>query len=192
MRASTKRIISFFLSIVFLIAAFVIYASFLRPEYMAVNVLRGELATKSGFVEQQEAILMQVKDLVSRYESARALEESISLALPREEATASLLNQVVTNARDARLSIGAVTFAAAPLKVTSGVAQGGAPKRFSTKVGTLAMTIDAVGSYESMKSFLQAIERNIRVMDVGELRANPKNPNAIEYRMKINTYYQVQ
>ena len=192
MRASSKRIVSFILSIVFLVASFIVYGSLLRPEYEAVNTLRGELASKQSFVEDQEEIITQVQELITRYQGARGLEESISLALPREEATASLLNQIVTIAKNAQLSLRSVTFAQAPLKVGGGTGAASAAARANTKVGTLVANIDANGSYEALKVFLRAVETNIRVMDIAEVKADPRDPRAIDFRLSIYAYYQVQ
>lgn len=189
MRASTKRIASFLLSLGFLVGSFVVYGALLKPEYEAVNVLRGELASKDEFLREQEQVVTEVQDLIARYQGARGLGETISLALPREEETASFLHQLTAIARNANLSIQSVGFSAAPLRV-SGAASGAPAAR--VKVATIVASVDAVGTYEALKVFLRALETNIRVMDVAELKADPKDPRAIAYRIKVEAYHQTQ
>ncbi len=184
MRSSTKRLYSFLFSGVFLLAAFVIYVSLLSPEYGAVNALRGKLATKEDFLKKEQAVVNQVQGLLDKYEGA-PLKETISLALPRDEGTAQIVNQILSVARNANIAVNSFSLGSAPLQVS---AKAGA-KSATPKVGTVNITINASGAYDAFKVFLQAIETNIRIMDISNLKILPRG-DSFEYQLQVSTYYQ--
>lgn len=186
MRASTKRLYSFLFSAVFFIGSFAAYASLLAPEYRAVNALRGELATKTEFLEKEERIVEQVQQLFSQYQGVQALEQTISLALPKDEGTAQLVNQMLTIARNAGIVVESFSLGSGPLKVNT---KPGA-KSVAPKIAAVTIAIDATGAYEAFKVFLQAIETNIRVMDVGNVKVVPKG-DGLGYQLQATAYYQL-
>ena len=186
MRASTKRLYSFLFSAVFFIGSFVAYASLLAPEYRAVNALRCELATKTEFLEKEELIVEQVQSLLSQYQGVQALEQTISLALPRDEGTAQLVNQMLTIARNAGITVESFSLAPGSLKIN---VKPGA-KSVAPKIAAVNIMIDAAGTYEAFKVFLQAIETNIRVMDMGNVKIIPKG-DGLGYQLQATAYYQL-
>lgn len=172
----------------FWIVAVVGHATMIRPVYDNIMLLRAELHTKSIFFEQQSKAVEQVNELLLKYRGSESAQETISLSFPQGENTSSLLGQLRTLADLNALSL--EIFGIKPLAVES----------LSTAdlvkpVGTLQVTLKMLGSYESLKGFLRAVETNIRLMDIQQVNieriVNPEN-DFFAYTVIINTYYQTK
>lgn len=65
------------------------------------------------------------------------------------------------------------------------------PKERAGEVAELEFNIRVTGSYESLKLFLSALERSIRLVDMGVISFNvPQGGDAPEYNIRAKTYYQ--
>ncbi len=191
LKSSSKRILTFFLSLALFVGSFVVYGSLLKPEYERVNRLRGELDSKTAFLAKQEEIVSKVQELLMRYEGAKTLQETISFALPANEATAPLFNQVfaiVGNlSRGGPFTLQSFSLGSAPVRAGAAPGRGG---RLS-KIGTHTINLKAEGSYEALKLFLGAVETNVRLMDVTTLRISPSKAGSfLTYDIAMSSYYQ--
>lgn len=59
-------------------------------------------------------------------------------------------------------------------------------------ISELPSTLSVSGSYDAFKQFLNAVEKNIRLIDIETISFNsPEQPSqAMDIRMKLKTYYQ--
>jgi Tfp pilus assembly protein PilO len=186
-KASTKRSLSLLGSILFLIAALFIYSSWIRSEYRVIRELRGAIAAKADFLANQKAIISQVQNLITQYQGAAQIQETISLALPSEERTASIFQQIQAISKNAGLTIQSfglniLGFRPAPVKIS-----------LAKNLGTIQVNLRLLGAYESIKSFLKAAETNVRIMDLRQLRVEPagkSTENIYNYTITLDTYYQ--
>ncbi|MDO8601533.1 MAG: type 4a pilus biogenesis protein PilO [bacterium] len=188
MKTSSKRVISLLLSVVVFIAAVVVYSTFVVPEYNQVSALRGESQAKQQTLDQQRTILDKVSSLLTRYQSIPKLGEVVSLALPSDEDVAGAFQQIYTIASASGISIQQFS-ANTSLGLTS-TKKGSSVVR---SVGTAQLNLILSGTYESFKTFIEAAERNMRIMDITNVKvqsAARSSGNLFLFNLTINAYYQ--
>lgn len=195
MKASTKRALSLIVSAGLVLASLFMYATFIRPEYAAINNLRGELTSKAELLGQQKSSITQVQKLIAQYQGVVKLGESLSLALPEGEAVSSLMAQINAISQASGLTVQSVGVSYLPMKpsaVKLSLARG---------VGSLKLDLKLLGSYASLKNFLQSLETNIRIMDLKSLKIDPvqsgtqskaTTQDLFTYTMSVETYYQTK
>ena len=188
MKATTKRALSLIISGFLLIFSLVIYASLIRPKYSEIQELRGTLASKISLLNEEQSSIDQVSNLIAQYQGAAKLEDSLSLALPQEESLPSLIAQLNTFAAISGLGIQSVDINYLPAKPS--------PLKLSSakKVAALRLTMRSAGTYSGIKQFLQNMEKNIRIMDLAELKMEAVKPgqDLFNYSIIIDTYYQIK
>ncbi len=189
MQPSAKRALSILLSAALLITSLVIYATLISPEYERVNQLRGELESKTLFLEEERTAITQVQNLIAQYQSVSRLGESLSLALPNEESVSSVIAQINAMAGSSGVLVQSVGINNLPIKPPV--------SRLSSArgLGTLRLQLDLAGSYSGIKRFLQLLETNIRIMDVRSLTiglAGRPDQDIYLYTLTVDTYYQPQ
>lgn len=190
MSASAKRALSLLLSAALLVGALVIYAVLIRPEYAAILRLRGELVSKTNLLQKQQQVMTQVQNLIIQSKGAEKLSESLLLALPAEPDVASVLTQI--NALSQLSGLTAQSIGLSHLSIKS---LPGKPS-FAQGLGTLRLDLRLIGNYGGLKEFLQALETNIRLMDVKSLRLETAGKTVGEdlfnYLLTVDTYYQTK
>jgi len=185
MKGSTKRLISLLVSLVFLMATFFVYISFLKPAYRDVNTLRGDLQSKTTFYNEQKDLLLGVQDLLTQYTTLSAPQQTVSRALPTKEDYPTLLNQINALANISELLLDSVTIDPVSFQGKKSFIGTDVPH-----VQTLQLSLRLVGPYESVKRFIEVVERNFRIMDIVHITVNPGSGNNYAYDFIINTYYQ--
>ncbi|MDP2695667.1 MAG: type 4a pilus biogenesis protein PilO [bacterium] len=171
MKPSSKRSLSLLASAVLLIGALVFYANFIKSEYDDVQRLRGNLEAKKELFEKQRDIIERVKMLLETYKGSTRLQETISLALPAYEDTASLFQQVFAITQSSGLRMQSFNLSKTPPR--------------GDKLGLIKLNLTFRGSYSALKSLTQSLETNIRVMDISSL-----DIRGDLYNLSIDTYYQ--
>lgn len=166
MTSQIKRTGSLIVSLVILVAAFVVYNSFVRGELDLISDLQGELAAKKEAVVDQRIVTEQVKNLITKFKSVEAIERTVSLSIPKSEDTAGLLRQINTITRANNLDSRVISFRVVPGSRSAGG---------TANPNVVEMNIQFSGTYEQLKSFLNAIERNVRIMDVFSLKIGIPN-----------------
>jgi Tfp pilus assembly protein PilO len=192
MRASTKRFLSLLIALSMAGVTVIVYANLLSPAFGEVAELRGRIAANEGLLANQANAVQKFKELLGLYsDQYKALDKTLSGALPSKEEVPTVVNQIQSLSKVSNLALQSVTFKYAALKP--------APRAGFTLVkplGTLSVTMQAAGSYEGMKAFLRALETNIRVMDIVSLKIDPVRrgdatvPNLFLYTIEVSTYYQ--
>lgn len=189
MQASTKRALSLILSAGLLVAALVIYATFIRPEYQSVLNLRGELISKTNLFEKQQNVMTNMQNLIAQYRGAEKLSDSLSLALPEEENVSSIMSQINALSQFSGLTVQLVSISYLPVKLPAG-------KSFLRQgLGAFRLDFRLIGSYAGLKKFLPALETNIRVMDVKALKlesVSKTDSDLFTYLLTVDTYYQTK
>ncbi len=187
MKASTKRVSSLLLTAALFMASLFVYATLIRPAYDVVTLLRGELVSKTEFLQRQQGAISDVQQLLAQYQGVANLSDSLSMALPNKENVSSILSQITAIAQSSGIAIQAVGVTYLPLKpatATISLARG---------LGTLRLDIEMAGPYASLKRFLQSLETNIRVMDIQNLTIDPigsSDQDLFSYSLNVDTYYQ--
>ena len=188
MKTSTKRVLSLLGSAGFFVVALMIYALLIVPTYNDLNKMRGELGGRETVFENQSEIIRKVKELLAEYQGSFKIQDSISFSLPTSPSASSIVAQVQSIAQVSGLlvqSINLQTQALRPSKISKDV----------KALGLVEVSLRLIGPYEGLKSFLNGIATNVRVMDVVDARtevSNKNNPNALTHNIIINAYYQAE
>lgn len=191
MKGSSKRIFSLLISVALFVAALFVYSTFVVPEYEQVNSLRGEAQVKQQTLDDQRAILDKVSSLLTRYQSIPKLGEVVSIALPSEEDVAGAFQQLYTIAAASGISVQQFS-----VNTSIGLTSADDKKKDAQAVrsiGTAQINLYLSGTYESFKSFVEAAERNMRIMDITNVKIQPAgrtSGNVFLFNLTINTYFQ--
>jgi Tfp pilus assembly protein PilO len=189
MKGSNKSIVSLLLSIAIFVAALFVYSTFVVPEYESVNSLRGEAQAKQQTLEEQQTILDKVSSLLSRYQSIPKLGEVVSVALPADEDVAGAFQQLYSIAAASGVLIQQFS-----VNTSIGLDSSRARDVQAVRsVGTAQINLYLSGTYESFKTFVEAAERNMRIMDITGLKIQSAGRGAgstLLFNLTINTYYQ--
>ncbi len=194
MKGSSKRVLSLLISVALFVAALFVYSTFVVPEYEQVNSLRGEAQVKQQTLDDQRSILDKVSSLLTRYQSIPKLGEVVSIALPADEDVAGAFQQIYTIAAASGISI--QQFSVNTSVGLSSADEGNNKKKDAQavrSVGTAQINLYLSGTYESFKAFVEAAERNMRIMDITNLKIQPAgrtSGNIFLFNLTINTYFQ--
>ncbi len=184
MKPATKRLGSILISFAFLVGAIVLFNSLVLPEYGAIQELRGERNALDAVVEEEEQLVKTASRLLNEYQNASDIRRNLSLILPTEETDSGVINQVQGIARLTGVVIEGVNIEAAPLEFpgTGSVVE---------PVSTLKVAVRLRGSYEGLKSYIQSVETNARIIDVDSFvvgGGGTRDP--LRATLVIRTYYQ--
>lgn len=189
MKPSVKRALSLLLSAGLLVAALVVYALLIRGQYGAIQELRGRLEAKIGILEIETKAVEQVKNLVVNLKSVANISSALSFALPESESVSSIVAQVnaLTQVHGLVLQgvgISHLPMIPPPVKLS-----------FAKGMGALRMDIKFVGPYAAGRDFMSDLERNLRIMDIKNLKmesASKTGEDLMSFGLTVDTYYQVK
>ena len=168
--------------------ALVLLINFVRPAYDEAQLLKGEFEAKKIALENQRRVLSQVNELKAKYQGDTELEQVIGLSLPAEKEESELVHMVHRLAELNNIAVQSVAVNAGAITATK---EG---KEVSIRpVGTIQLSLRFSGTYEGLKSFLQNLETNVRIMDVQTIGINPPAgtaQNSYLFDAAVVTYYQ--
>ncbi len=162
MKSSTKRILSILFSAFFLITTLVVYGSLIQPEIESASKLQALIASKSELFNNQKAAVTQVTNLISQFQSAANLQQTVGLAVPIGPNITQVLNQWQAVAQASQVSLQSLNVQPGQVLADSKTP----PQTLVKPLNSVPTGVDALGSYGSLKQFLNSIETNARVMNV--------------------------
>lgn len=196
MKQTTKRFISMILSLVFLVAAFIVYINFTVGAYDRIQDIKSDVLGRQNLVENQRAAVNQVQKLIETRRGEEQLSGVVSLTLPTEQdmggAVAQLYGLSAVNKISAQVfqsSVGGVK----NLAPASG--NKNEPTSLVKPIGSMVFQVKLVGAYEDFKNFLRKLETNIRLFDVQNLNiqaAGKMDQDLYVYDLIVAAYYQNQ
>jgi len=200
MRASTKRILSAALSLIFIFLAFVVFAMLIKPSYEETQKLRADVLSRQNFIQNQKSLTEQFKKLVSQYDSQEKAQENISLILPQNPAIGEALTQINGLLDLNHLNVLSFNINRPLLQSYSSSNTNSTSTQVIKPLGTIDINFKVVGNYSDFKNFLNQLETNIRIFNVKTLNISPviiasgdKNQiqnKTLSYDISITTYYQ--
>ncbi len=195
---------SMLLALVFLVAALLIFFDLIEPAYGDLQSMKGEQVSDQQFLASEQQVVTQAKNLLTQYENESQAQQNLSLAMPSGPDVAGGLAQVYGIAAASNLTVQDITIATPSVQIQSQENSGSTPLTASQIVkpmGTISFQITALGSYESLKAFLAALETNLRIFDVTNLSIQSAavpvawkaatNPDFFAYSATVVTYYQL-
>ena len=169
-------------------SALVIIISFfllLFPQYQKIK--------NEGLLEHQEAILAledrqqyleNVKQMKVKYEvlNYRAW-QSLDIILPQKDDIYLLFAQMESFAKENNLILSSININDSSATAQP-VADTTAPKEIQEV--SVVVNVSGIESYEDFKTFLDRLERNIRILDIDSISYSP---DATAYTLTMTTYY---
>jgi len=185
MTPAIKRLIGVSISLIFLIGSLIIFSSMILPTSKEVQDLRGERDALNILLEEESVKLDTLKKLFGEYGGIANLQSTLSMALPTEEDLPGLINQLNGIANTTGIVIKTLDIQTLPNR-SANVDGAIGP------IGTINLSLDVIGSYESIKTYIDALETNIRIIDVQSLRLDggTEGGGVLEYEIVIHAYYQ--
>ena len=190
MKYTTKRNISLTIVLVLVGAALGVFFGLDWPAFQKIGELNGKIAQeKIQYQDQYEAVQI-AKSIINQYKSLSGVSQTISLSVPREAEIQNIIAQINNVSLQAGLTTQSINFES--VTVTQ-------PKKDVLVKNNQITRIDIslLGSYESFKTWLSAIEGNIRLMDIEKISFsgisgsdNTKNQGMFNFKVSLNVYYQ--
>jgi Tfp pilus assembly protein PilO len=200
MKQSAKRFISSIVSLLLLVAAFVVFFNFVQPAYREVAALKGKLLSLQTSGAEQAAVFKSIQALNQTYNESQEAREAVSLALPLTPALAEALAQVNGLVINNNLSAQSYIISAVSEPVLSEEARrssgisGGDSITIQPAI-PISFSLRLTGSYGDFKNFLKQLETNVRIFDVKTLsvqKASQSDQDFYLYDLTVTTYYQYQ
>jgi Tfp pilus assembly protein PilO len=200
MRASTKRILSAMLSLLFIFSAFVIVAMLIKPAYEETQKLKADALSRENALNNQKVLVDQFKKLLSQYDSQEKVQENLSLILPQNPAIGEALTQINGLLDLNHLNVLSFNINRPLLQSYSSSNINSTSTQVIKPLGTIDINFKVVGNYSDFKNFLNQLETNIRIFNIKTLNISPviivsgdKNQSqnkTLSYDISITTYYQ--
>lgn len=175
------------------------------PAYNKVTSLREELKKHQDFLKEKEEIVAKVDQLKQVYESRQSELKKVLYVLPVEEELPNLIVQFEALSSENGLILESLNFvkqavitrSAAAEDVEQGKTSQPSTTSPATETGsqrdykTQEIFLSVSGSYKSFKSFLEALELNIRLMDIKSINFKAQKEGAgFTFDINLQVYYQ--
>jgi Tfp pilus assembly protein PilO len=191
MKYTTKRNISLVIVIILVGAALSVFFGLDWPAFKKIGELNGKMSQEKEQYEEQYEAVQIAKSIINQYKSLSNVSQTISLSIPRDAEVQNVLAQINKISIQAGLTTQSLNFE----NVT--VAQ---PKKEVLVKNNQITRVDVslLGSYDSFKTWLSAIESNIRLMDVQSISfsgiatsdTSNKDLGIFNFKVSLNVYYQ--
>ncbi len=193
------------IALLFLAAALFVFFDLVQPTYGVLQEKKGTEASTQILLANEQKMIGQAKNLISEYQNASQAQSDLALAMPSGPSVANALAQVYGIAAANNVSVQSIAVAPPAVQLPAAAAGGttASSSRVTKPMGSLSIQFAAVGSYESLKSFLAALETNLRIFDVAAFSLQPSAPAAptakgagntqdlFTYNITVVTYYQI-
>ena len=185
MKPALRRIIGVTISMSFFLGALVLFFAFIVPTASEIQELRGERNALSTLLEVESARIETVRRLFEEYGSVSTLQSTLGKALPRAEEVPGIINQLNGMAKASDVTISSLDINLPAIKA-------GNKEDVIKPVGKVQVTFTVTGDYKSIKSYLDSIETNVRVMDVEKLGLQGgAEGTTLSYNIVVSAYYQL-
>jgi Tfp pilus assembly protein PilO len=190
MKYTTKRNISLVIVLILAGAALGVFFGMDWPAFKKIGELNGKISQEKAQYEDQYEAVQIAKSIINQYKSLSGVNQTISLSVPREAEIQNIIAQINNISLQAGLTTQSINFD--NLVVTQ-------PKKDVLVKNNQITSIDIslLGTYESFKTWLSAIEGNIRLMDVETIAfsgisgaESNKNQGIFNFKVSLNVYYQ--
>lgn len=171
--------------LILLLAIIAVIFGLMIPFYNQVRGTKNELEKNQKiFIETEETVEL-IKQLAPKYEAALKEFNQIDSVLPDEEDFSGLIVNFEDMALKGGIFLESIAF------------QPGTPRSTATEkplgliFKTVGLQLRAMGTYESSKNFIKAIEKNIRLMDIGNIKLNTQErKEGFDINIGLGTYYE--
>ena len=189
MQESRRRLLSLLFSIVLVLVSLYIFGSFVQPALDDVRLKRAELAVVSEYLTAQQEAKETLDALMAKYKDTQSVQGALAMALPSQQGVADTVYQLQALASVNNVQLRSFTVQGLPLPTTDKKSHS-----LIKRVGTMRMETQLMGAYADVKHFLEALEVNIKLMDIIKLTASGTAGEgqgaSLLFDLVIDTYYQ--
>lgn len=196
-----------------LLSSLLIYAELIQPAYSDAQQTKSQRNSLQAFLDGEKKVVGQVQNLLNSYKEQGGAQQAVSAALPAEKDVAGALAQIyglVQFNGMATQGFGVSVGEARRKKTPTGAGSASSEAAdFSAAlqkpVGNISFDMQLNGTYGDFKKFLLALETNMRLFDVENVRlgalavssalgksASAAPRDLFNYGITVTTYYQGQ
>jgi len=190
--------------IIFIVLTVLVAWQYFVPTFNKVSGLREDLKIWQGKLEDTQALSQKLESLKKKYDVMSDETKRVNQAIPKGEDVPGLLVQLEQLASQNGLILNSVSFAVADAKKAKKIAVSSedsalsaSPAIVSAGAKNLALDLSLTGGQGSFKTFLLAIEENLRIMDVATISFAGKGSSGgtgiesvnQDFRISLNTYF---
>lgn len=161
---------------------------FIWPQYLAIKEsgTYRYRTTKNELVMKQQT-LSQLQKMALDYEKINLAElKALDLALPTEQDIPGLFIQMEALVADNGFVLNSIDFAQSAEAEATSTGETDKKTGQNLKEVTVALSISGGGGYDNLKTLLDSLENNIRILDIKSLNFSPESES---YAINITTYY---
>lgn len=207
MKQESKRLSSIIVAALLIAGALIVYFEFIVPAYTNLESVKGQVESEKALYANETQIVNQVKGLLATYQSDSSSSQAVAMALPIGPDVSGALAQIYGIAANSNFAVQSTGVSVQAVAPAPGAASGGGTIAAAAvagsvikPTGTVSFRITGSGSYESLKSFLEGLQTNIRIFDVTDITLQPApvgatktqaaNQDMFDYSITAVTYYQ--
>ena len=156
----------------------ILFWTLLMPAYDNVMAQREAIAQRTDIIKSRTDIINNIKTLTQEYTDRSTDIARFASIVPAQKSAPELISSLQALATQNGLQL--TTFA-----LSGGTNQDTNPYQGQS------IDLGLNGNYLAFKSFLMALERNIRLIDIISINASPTSENSpiISFQIKGNAYY---
>lgn len=163
----------------FLVAiAGIIFWTLLMPTYDGVMAKREAVAQRADIIKTKSDIITTINALTKEYADRSTDIARFASMVPATKSSPELVSSIQALATQNGLQLKTISLS-------------GNVKQDVNPYQEQSISLELDGGYLAFKSFLMALERNIRLIDIISIDANPTTPDSpiISFRIRGNAYY---
>lgn len=145
-----------FISSIITVVSILIFFLLVLPAFDQTRMLRGSIKEREDILKEADEISSQVKNLNSQIEAKRVDIEKLDRLLPRKEELPELLSNVESIVSAAGMTLSEMNLSEVP-------SQG--------EIRKINGTMKLDGNFTSFVNFLDLLEKNVRLIEVGQVDA---------------------
>lgn len=189
---------NFLINLVIFAGLFLVGWLVLWPTWSGVSEVRSEISTKQGTVDLEKQVVEKLNSINQVLDTQKSNVERLEQAIPTAELRPEILSIMENMANQNGLSMSSVSIDTPPEDMSA--ARGGRAAATATSLKKVSVGVKVTGTYGSFKSWLSAIEKNLRITDITKIsfsiseRKNTEggleptiNPS-IDYSVGMTTY----
>ncbi len=192
---NSKLIINSVVSaIIFLVVWFL-----LIPSWNDVSALRKEVGLKKTSIELEKKIIEKLNSINQVLDSQKSNVERLEQAIPTSEFKPELISIMESLANQNGLSLVSINIEA-PNEATGAASNRRGQTAPKETISKLLININASGTYSSFQSWLEAVQKSLRIIDVSKISFSitkkkttegedlPNIDPSIDYNIGMKTY----
>lgn len=145
------------------------------PTYSQISDLKSAVREREVVFQERKSTIEKIGKFISEYKKKASEVTKLSSVIPAKKSEAELISTLEDISTKTGLQL-------STMRIT--VEQG---QNNESQYKNMAIEVTFNGSYQSLVSFLEALEKNIRIIDVSTIQIS-SNQGVLSYKVKANTY----